>query len=247
MTEDKAKRTALVTGGSRGIGKAITLELLNAGLKVYICGRTLKDLKNTSIELSQYGEIDYLQLDIGNRALVERFVGEWEEPLNVLINNAGICGIEKLEDDFGLWDNILNTNLNGVYYLTKGLLKWIKNGGSIINISSQLGMEGRAGFGAYCASKHALLGLTKCWARELGAKDITVNAICPGWVNTEMAMEDVRKMARERNVTQEEMCSEITRGLDLGRLIEPHEIAYLTAFLVSNKGRCVTGQCYLIN
>lgn len=246
MHNSNSKKTAIVTGSSRGIGKAIAIELLNQGYHVYICSRTLKDLKDTCSNISHFGKAEYFQLDIADKSQLNKFLGEWKTPLNVLVNNAGICGIEKLEEDIGLWDDILNLNLNGVYFLTKGLLKWISGGGSIVNISSQLGMEGRSGFGAYCATKHAILGLTKCWAKELGEKGITVNAICPGWVKTEMAMADVKEMAQNRSISEEEMYREITKDLDLKRFIEPEEIAYLVAFLVSEQGRGITGQSYLI-
>ncbi len=246
MAERDAKKIALVTGGSRGIGKAIACELLQNQFEVFICGRKINDLKSSVDNLSSLGKINYYQLDISRDEHVRKFVKEWDTPLNVLINNAGICGSERLEDEFGIWGNILATNLNGLYYLTKGLLKWIHNDGSVVNISSQLGTEGRAGFGAYCASKHALLGLTKCWAKELGHTGITVNAVCPGWVKTEMAMSDVKKMAQQRNISEEQMYVEITDELDLKRFIEPMEVAQLVAFLVSAKARGITGQVYHI-
>lgn len=240
------KKTAIVTGGSSGIGKAIAIELLKSGLAVHICGRKIKSLEDTCLELAQFGEIQYFQLDISNTEEINRFISTWKNNLNVLINNAGICGIERLEDNLNLWENIINTNLNGLYYLTKGLVKYIQPGGSIINISSQLGIEGRAGFGAYCASKHAVLGLTKCWASELGEKKITVNAICPGWVKTEMAMADVEKMAKEEKITTDQMFDRIAQNIDLKRFIEPAEIAYLVAFLASDKARAITGQGYFM-
>lgn len=237
---------AIVTGGSSGIGKAIALEMLKVGYRVHICGRKLKALEATCAELSCFGEINYFQFDLSNVERINELVNSWNYDLDVLVNNAGICGIERLEEDLNLWRSIIDTNLNGLYFLTKGLVKFIQPGGSIINISSQLGTEGRAGFGAYSASKHALLGLTKCWASELGKKKITVNAICPGWVKTEMAMLDVQKMAQQNNLTTDQMLDQIVQKLDLERFVEPSEIAVLAVFLASVKARAITGQSYFI-
>ena len=240
------KKTAIVTGGSRGIGKAIAIELLKSGFHVYICARTLKDLKDSCSEISQFGEVDYFQLDITDNNQINNFLSKWNKTLNVLINNAGVHRVEKLEEDFGAWEETINTNLHGVYYLTKGLLKWIPNGGSIINVSSKSGVKGDPGFGAYCASKHALLGLTKCWAQELWPKRITVNAICPGWVKTEVSTAYMKELAQKRNISEEELYKEISKSLDLGRFITPEEVAFLAAFLVSERARGITGQSYFI-
>jgi NAD(P)-dependent dehydrogenase (short-subunit alcohol dehydrogenase family) len=240
------EKTAIVTGGSHGIGKAIAVELLKSGYKVFICARTIKDLEKTHSEISHFGKAEYFQLDIADNKKVNAFLEEWDTTLNVLINNAGICRTERLDESKGFWEDILNTNLNGPYYLTRGLLKWIPSGGNIINISSQLGVEGRSGFGAYCAAKHAILGLTKCWAKELGERDITVNAVCPGWVKTEMALSDVKKMADQNSISEDGMYKNITKDLDLRRFVEPEEVAYLVDYLVSDKARGITGQNFFI-
>jgi len=241
-----SNKIAIVTGGTKGIGKAISLELVKNNYHVYICARDNKGLENTEIEISKYGKVTIFELDISSRNSINYFVSKIKNKINVLINNAGISGIEKLGDDYGIWEKIINTNLNGIYYLTKALLDRIQKGGSIINISSQLGVEGRPGFGAYCASKHAVLGLTKCWAKELGSKNIRVNAISPGWVKTEMAMNDVKKLATKKGISTKEMYKEITKDLDLKRFIEPNEIANLASFLVSSEAEGITGQNYLI-
>lgn len=239
-------KLAFVTGGSSGIGRAIAEQLLRAGYDVRICGRSLERLAETEKSLSRFGRIKSFSLDLSNREQIDHLMATWTEPVQVLINNAGICGVETLEQGSDLWEKIINTNLNGLYYFTRGIIQFIKSGGSIINISSQLGTEGRAGFGAYCASKHAVIGLTQCWAKELGTKQITVNAICPGWVKTEMAMADVKKMAVEKIISEEEMYSELTGSLDLKRFVEPEEVGRLAAFLASENARGITGQSYLI-
>ncbi|MBT6230487.1 MAG: SDR family oxidoreductase [Candidatus Scalindua sp.] len=239
-------KTAMVSGGSRGIGKAIAVELLKSGFEVFICARSVNDLEGTRSEISRFGKVQCFQLDISDNDKVSAFVGDWKNTLNVLVNNAGICRTERLDENENVWEEVLNTNLNGAYYLTKGLVRWIPIGGSIINISSQLGVEGREGFGAYCATKHALLGLTRCWAKELGKKKITVNAVCPGWVKTEMALSDVKKMAGQNSLSEDDMYKSITNDLDLKRFVEPEEVASLVGFLASDKARGITGQNYFI-
>ncbi len=241
-----SNKTAVVTGGSSGIGFAIAQQLLSAGFQVHICGRNQERLTAAVRSLARFGEVKGFTLDLADRVQIGQWAMKWEQPIHVLVNNAGVCGIETLEQGQALWENIINTNLNGLYFLTGALLKFIQSGGSIINISSQLGTEGRAGFGAYCASKHAVLGLTKCWAKELGTKQITVNAICPGWVKTEMAMADVKKIAMEKGISVDQMYSDLASGLDLKRFVEPEEIGHLTAFLASEKARAITGQSYFI-
>ena len=242
----KLNKVAIVTGGSSGIGKNISTALLKNGYKVFICGRTSDLLAETVNDIGYLGDIEYFKLDISNKKAIQKFIDKWGTHIDVLVNNAGICGIEKLDEDIGIWEEILATNLHGVYYLTRGLIKWINKKGSIVNISSQLGLEGRAGFGAYCASKHALLGITKCWAKELGENNIRVNAVCPGWVKTEMAMNDIKKMAEQRGIKTDQLYKEICNELDLKRFVESEEVAELVSFLISNKSNGITGQIHSI-
>lgn len=140
----------------------------------------------------------------------------------------------------------MKLNVEGLYFLTKGLQRWIVNNGRIINIASQLGTGGRAGMGAYAASKHAVIGLTRCWALELGEKGITVNAVCPGWVNTELNRVEIRQKAKEQGTSFENKFQEIANPLTLRRFIEPEEVAQLVAFLVDTTGSGITGQAYEI-
>jgi NAD(P)-dependent dehydrogenase (short-subunit alcohol dehydrogenase family) len=152
---------------------------------------------------------------------------------------------EPADDRF--WDEVLDINLNGVQFLTRGLVKHIPDRGRIVNISSQLGQEARAGYGAYCASKFALIGLTKVWAKELGPRGITVNAVCPGWVKTDQAVGDMERLAREKGVPVEKLYKEICEPLELRRFTEPEEVAQLVGFLVSPEGSGVTGRDWLMN
>ncbi len=237
----------IVTGGSRGIGFSIAEKLLKDGFDIHICARDESGLKAGVEKLSKFGLVDCSVLDLSDREAVKNFCDSWEGDLYGLVNNAGICKTERLDESSGVWDDVLNTNLNGLYFLTKGLLPYIINNGRIVNISSQLGKDGRAGYGAYCASKFAVNGLTKCWAKELGGRGITVNSICPGWVKTGMAEKDLERLAREKGMEVEKLYQQICEPLELKRFTEPKEVANLVSFLISVEGSGVTGRSWLLN
>ena len=241
------RKNVIVTGGSQGIGKSIARQLSITGYHVHICGRNENKLQKTVYEFSSHGIADYSILDLSSKKEIESFCKTWNRPLYALINNAGICLTERIDEDSDIWDNVIDINLNGAYFLTKGMAKHIVPNGRIVNISSQLGKEGRSGYGAYCASKFALIGLTKCWAKELGGRGITVNAVCPGWVKTEMTTTDLARMAMERGVASERYYQEICESLELNRFTEPEEVANLVEFLVSEKACGITGRDWLLN
>ena len=244
---NREKKEVIVTGGSKGIGKAIAARLLQDGYTVHICARNEDNLKESAKELSEFGDIEYFTLDISDRDSIKEFVSSWSKPLYGLVNNAGICKTERLDEDTGVWEDVLDTNLNGMYYLTKGLVKNIPEQGRIVNISSQLGKEGRADYSAYCASKFAVVGLTKVWAKELGPKGVTVNAVCPGWVKTDMGMNDLKRIADEKGISHDEFYEDICRPLELKRFTEPSEVANLIAFIISEEASGITGRDILLN
>lgn len=245
MTQKKV----IVTGGSRGIGFSIAKKLLESDYSVCITGRHEDELKKSSDVLSQYGEVSYAVFDISDSDSVQTFADSVSGPLYALINNAGICKTQSLSggETSDPWEEVLATNLSGPYFLTKAFVHKIEDGGRIVNISSQLGKEGRAGYSAYCASKFALIGLTKTWAKELGVRNITVNAVCPGWVRTDMGIRDLERLAVENGKTFDEYYKEICAPLELKRFTEPEEVAALVAFLVSKEASGVTGRDMLLN
>ncbi|MFH1354356.1 MAG: SDR family oxidoreductase [bacterium] len=241
------KKLVVVTGASRGIGFAITKNLLQNGFQVHMIAHQEDGLKRAQETLQDYGEIDYSVLDLSRRDEIKKFCQNWSEKIYGLVNNAGRWAEERLDKpDSGIWDPIMKLNVEGLYFLTKGLQGHIVKGGRIVNISSQLGTSGRAGMGIYSASKHAVIGLTRSWALELGNREITVNAVCPGWVNTESNRIEIGERAAEESVSLEEKMSEITKPLTLHRFIEPEEIANLVTFLVKPSSGGITGQVYEI-
>src|SRR6185295_11541383 len=207
--------------------KVICAQLLEQGFIVKTCARHGDELRQTVTELKKRGPIEGTVLDLSDRAAVKKYCAQWSGPLDALINNAAICHVKRIDEpaEDRLWDEVLDINLNAVHFLTRGLVQHIPSNGRIVNISSQLGQEARAGYGAYCASKFALIGLTKVWAKELGPRGITVNAVCPGWVKTDQAVGDMERLAREKGIPVDKLYQEICEPLELRRFTEPEEVA----------------------
>lgn len=240
-------RLVVVTGASRGIGFSITQELLKRGFKIHMIADQERELKEAQRRLKQHGNAAYSVLDLSVREQIKDFCDQWKQEIVGLVNNAGRWAEERIDEpDKGIWDPIMRLNVEGVYFLTKGLQRWILDGGRIVNIASQLGTCGRAAMGAYAASKHAVIGLTRCWALELGEKGITVNAVCPGWVNTASNRIEIRQKAKKEGMSFEKKIKRIADLLTLHRFIEPEEVASLVGFLVGSTGSGITGQVYAI-
>jgi dihydroanticapsin dehydrogenase len=186
-------KVAIVTGGSRGIGKAIAKEFANNGASIAISGKDKAKLDETAKELGAFA----IQADIRKESDVEKFINKTVEEfgrLDILVNNAGVFPKIKLlhEISDSEWRDVLDVNLNGAFYATKYSIPHLqKNGGAIINIASSAGLKAYENFNAdaYSASKAALVLLTKCWALEYAKNKIRVNCICPGVVETDMTSE----------------------------------------------------------
>ncbi|HSE84251.1 MAG TPA: YciK family oxidoreductase [Thermodesulfobacteriota bacterium] len=189
-------KTALVTGGSKGIGKAIAKSFAKEGGSVIICGRTEEALRGACEEISKYGEIGYIKADIVNKDDVERLAArllkKWDK-LDILVNNASILGdrvsISEYPED--TWEKVIEVNLNAQFFVTKAVLPLLLKSpnASIINVSSSVGRRGKAFWGAYAVSKFGLEGLTQVLADELKSSNVRVNSINPGGTRTEMRAE----------------------------------------------------------
>lgn len=246
MLKDKI---ALVSGGGSGIGKAIAVKLAKNGAKVAIASRNREQLQKVAAEFAQLGfTVVPVQMDVRVKGEVERAVAEivtrWGA-IHILVNNAGISGLSLMSDaDDSKWYNIVDTNLNGMYLLTKAVLPQIPDhaGGRVINISSVLGKFGVPGYTAYCTTKHGMIGFTRALALEVVSRDITVNTICPGWVDTEMANLGINETAKLQGITPEEFKAQAVAAVPIRRFLEAEEIAELVAYVASDAARGITGQ-----
>jgi 3-hydroxybutyrate dehydrogenase len=235
----------LVTGGSKGIGRVIARAALIAGYAVHLLARDETRLREAHANLHQWGEVTYSTVDLADQRAVLEFCRKWREPIHGLVNNAGYWLEDPIEElDADLFTELLSVNLIAPYLLTKGLLTRIQSGGRIVNIASQLGTLGRERMGAYSATKHGLVGLTRCWAPEVAGREITVNAVCPGWVNTESNRIELAALGRGRTLEYE--MEAISRTLVLRRFVEPEEVAELVTFLLGRGASGISGQIYEI-
>lgn len=241
---------AFVTGGGSGIGRAIALRLAREGVRVAISGRRLDKLDETVDLAEEQGfQMQAHALDVCDamavEACVERVASELGG-LSLLINNAGLGGPNAMDgrpgDPADRWREVLSVNLDGMFYATRAALRHLGAGGSVINISSVLGKFGVPGYTAYCTSKHGVVGFTRSLAWELAPREIRVNAICPGWVETEMAREGMEDMGRNLGIPFEEARRQALAQVPLGRILEPDEIAGLCAWLAGPEARGMTGQ-----
>jgi len=242
-------RAALVTGGGVGIGRAIAHALVQEGVQVAICGRRAQELDKTAEELTQAGgQVLPLACDVTQRSEVEQTVERVIRTfgrLDILVNNAGASGRTSIQDpDDSKWLNILDVNLTGSYLCSKLVISHMlsQQFGRIINLSSVLGRFGVAGYLAYCTAKHGILGFTKALALEVASKGITVNAICPTWVDTAMARQGIEETAAILGLSTDEFRSQAISAVPIQRMAEVDEVADLVLYLCSKSASAVTGQ-----
>ena len=242
-------QVALVTGGGEGIGKAVAKAFAAEKKQVIICGRRRSVLDVTAKELSaDGGKVLAIPCDVTNKGDVENMVGKVVAlygRLDILVNNAGMSGRTPIADpDDSRWRQILDVNLTGVYLCSKIILPHMieRHFGRIVNMSSVLGQFGVAGYVAYCTAKHGLLGFTKSLALEVADRGVTVNAICPTWVDTAMARQGIEETAAGLGITPEAFRDQAVEAIPLKRMAEAHEIASLIVFLCSRGADAITGQ-----
>ncbi len=234
---------ALVTGATRGIGKAIALELARQGASVVGTSTTDAGAAAISAYLREAGARgEGIRLDVTDSASIEVAISSIAERLGevaILINNAGITRdnlLLRMKDDE--WDAIMDTNLNSVYRLSKAVLRGMMKArhGRIVNIGSVVGVSGNAGQVNYAAAKAALIGFSKSLAQEIGSRNITVNCVAPGFIDTDMT----------RSLTDAQRQKLIER-IPLGRLGLPEDVAHAVAFLASREAGYITGATLHVN
>jgi ketoreductase len=242
-------KVAVVTGGGTGIGKAIAASLAERGARVAIASRSRAHLDAAVTDLQAKGiSVFSLPMDVRSKADTQRALSEVARQLGVihiLVNNAGISGLNKMDDpDDARWYEIVDTNLNGMYLVTKEALRHMPDhqGGRVINISSVLGRFGVPGYTAYCTTKHGVIGFTRALALEIVGRGITVNAICPGWVDTEMATQGIRESAALQGITPEQFKIQAEAAVPIRRFLAADEVAELVCYVASELARGMTGQ-----
>ena len=242
---DFSGKSVLVTGASRGIGYGIAKAFALAGADLTILADD-PETERAANELEAIAgkPVQAMVADIADSKAVASTVGTLEK-VDVLINNAGlelITPIDEEGDVENTFRRITDINVNGSFFVTRAALPKIPNGGRIVFTASVWGKSAEAGFSAYCASKHAVIGLTRTLARELGPRNITVNAVCPGWVKTIASMRSLGKMAARYQREEQALLDDITATQAIGGLMQPDDIAGPYLFLASDAAANITGQ-----
>lgn len=244
MKLDLTGKTALVTGASRGIGRSIAQTLAAAGANVVVnCVRNEQAAQEVVGQITEAGgKAVAIQADVSQAEDVERLVKGTIDSfgqIDILVNNAGITRdtllLRMKEEDF---DVVLQTNLRSVYLCTKAVFRPMsrQRGGRIVNITSVVGLMGNVGQANYAAAKAGIIGFTKSTAREMASRNITVNAIAPGFIETELT-----------DVLSEEARANIMNQIPLARLGQPQDVANLVCFLVSDAATYITGQTFAVD
>jgi ketoreductase len=248
---DNGQHVALITGGTSGIGLAVAKTLAGRDLKVFICSRTPEAVEETVGKLRSSGyEADGVAADVRRPQDVTHLVGAAVERyghVDVLVNNAGRNGggvTAEIGDE--LWYDVIDTNLNSVFLVTREVLrsgKLLERGwGRIINIASTGGKQGVVLGAPYSASKHGVIGFTKALGLELAKTGVTVNAVCPGYVETPMAQRVRQGYAEHFNTTEEAILERFEAKIPLGRYSSAEEVAGLVSYLVTDAAMPVTAQ-----
>ncbi|WP_409239858.1 3-oxoacyl-ACP reductase FabG [Streptomyces sp. PA5.6] len=246
-----APRLALVTGATSGIGLAAARLLARQGHRVFLGARTAENVASTVKQLREEGlDADGQALDVRDKASVTAFVStavERHGPVDVLVNNAGRSGggvTADIADE--LWDDVIDTNLNSVFRMTRAVLTTGRmreqDRGRIINVASTAGKQGVVLGAPYSASKHGVVGFTKALGNELAPTGITVNAVCPGYVETPMAQRVRQGYAAAYDTTEEAILTKFQAKIPLGRYSTPDEVAGLIGYLASDTAASLTSQ-----
>lgn len=249
-------RIALITGGGRGIGRAIALAFAREGALVAVAARTLEQVEQVAHDITNQFQVNALPVvcDVSDVASVGSMFASVRERFgrgpDIMVNNAGIAKsapIARTDDEF--WNRHLAINLSGSFYCTRASLpEMIERGwGRIINMASIAGKAGAPYIAAYSASKHGLIGLTRSSAAEVAAKGITVNAICPGYVDTDMVTRGVENITKKTGRSADEAMASILKMSPQNRLITSAEVAALAVLLASEDGRGINGQAISVD
>lgn len=240
-----AGKLALVTGGGRGIGAAIARRLAGAGAQVVVCGRKQADLDGVAREIGGRAVL----VDLMDRPATDAMLAELGQ-VDVLVNNAGAAESAPLErTDDAMWDRIVELDATAPFRVTRALVpRMVKAGwGRVVNVASNAGVSGYGYTAAYCAAKHAMVGMTRALAIDLARTGVTINALCPGWVDTQMAHEAVARIADKTGRSIDEARAQLAAMSPQRRLIAPEEVAHAALMLCADEARGIHGQALVID
>lgn len=240
---------ALITGGGKGIGEAIAVALAREGISVAVAARTEADVQRVASRIrDEGGEAIGVVCDVTEPVSIAAAIARVQSELgtiSILVNNAGASGSHKfLDHDDALWYRMMDANLNSVYYVTKAVVPMMVQAqwGRIINIASIASKVGGKYIAAYTAAKHGVLGLTRALAVELNPYHITVNAICPGYVNTPMTERSISNIAARTQMSEEQARRALEKTSPQDRLISVEEVAVVAVMLAGENAGGITGQ-----
>ena len=247
-----ADRHALITGASRGIGSTIAASLAAKGARVSLLGRDAGNLHTVSKALGGAGVAAPIVADVTDATSVSNAFKQAREhfgPVHILINNAGQAASAKFTaTDETLWNRIMAVNVTGTYLCTRQAVEdMLQVGyGRIVNIASIAGLRGAAYISAYAASKHAVIGLTRSLALEFAAKNITVNAVCPGYTDTDIVKDAVANIMRKTGRSEAEALATLVATNPQRRLISPEEVAHTVLWVCGPGAESITGQSIVV-
>ncbi|WP_022963914.1 SDR family NAD(P)-dependent oxidoreductase [Halopseudomonas pelagia] len=259
QTLNYSNQCVVISGAASGIGKGLAQAFASQGADLVLLDRNAEALQVVARQLAEHSSaaanrIRSFCVDLADDAEVLR-CADWLHadgmPVDVLINNAGMELPTPLIDDQPManqrWQAQLDNNVVSMVRLTRALLPLLRDGGSVINQASIWGLSAVAGFSAYCASKHAVIGLTRSLAWELGSRRIRVNAVCPGWVGTDAAMASLRVMAQASGRSEEQELAQVLAGQVIPELLTPAQLAGTFLFLGSPLSQAITGQALVVS